>query len=110
MPGFDPFGQWTGVAFQVGIDGGVPVGMIQIQGESVAGGRCFDATHMARSGAAIIANFANATVNDSTIVDHDAPAGMKDDGARAGGALVEREDHASHCGLLRSNWIVDTVL
>ena len=50
MPGFDPFGQWTGVAFQVGIDGGVPVGVIQIQGESVAGGRCFDATHMARSG------------------------------------------------------------
>ena len=34
------------------------------------------ATHMARSGAAIIANFANATVNDSTLVDHDAPAGI----------------------------------
>jgi hypothetical protein len=30
----------------------------------------------ARSGAAIIANFAAATVNDSTIVDHDAPAGI----------------------------------
>ncbi|MFM8625886.1 MAG: choice-of-anchor Q domain-containing protein [Actinomycetota bacterium] len=31
-------------------------------------------THMARSGAAVIANFASAVINDSTIVDHDAPA------------------------------------
>jgi len=33
-------------------------------------------THMARSGAAVIANFASAVINDSTIVDHDAPAGI----------------------------------
>lgn len=33
-------------------------------------------THMARSATAIIANFANATVNDSTIVDHEAPSGQ----------------------------------
>lgn len=33
-------------------------------------------TWNARSGAAIIANFANATINDSTIVDHEAPAGI----------------------------------
>ena len=49
MPGLDPFGQWTGVALQVGINRGVTVGVVQIQGESVAGGRCFDTTHMARS-------------------------------------------------------------
>jgi len=34
------------------------------------------ATNMARSGAAVIANFASAVINDSTIVDHDAPAGI----------------------------------
>ncbi|MFM8601859.1 MAG: choice-of-anchor Q domain-containing protein [Actinomycetota bacterium] len=33
-------------------------------------------THMARSATAVIANFANATINDSTIVDHDAPSGQ----------------------------------
>ncbi len=33
-------------------------------------------THMARSATAVIANFANATINDSTIVDHEAPSGQ----------------------------------
>lgn len=33
-------------------------------------------TWNARSGAAVIANFANATIEDSTIVDHDAPNGI----------------------------------